>query len=138
MKHLVVKANTNATWEGIDVVIVELDEKNVNTILTLQRLTQQFASQKELEGMFFDNITFSFNGQEFKNDDNDRFADLTSFTIVDDLNEDEFSDPETHIDLFEINLNKQGFTLRAQGEYTGDEFFSARVDYIEFANALKK
>lgn len=138
MKHLVVKANTNATFEGIDVVILELDEEAVNTILTMQRLTQEFASQKELDSMFFNNISFSFYGHNFKNDDNDRFDDLTTFVIVDDLDEDDFSDPETCLDHYEINLNKQGFILQAMGEYTGDEFFSARVDYAEFIDALNK
>lgn len=138
MKHLVIKAHTNADFEGIDVVILELVNEVIEAIETLKRNTLEFASKKELQSLSFNETSFFFYGHAFKNIDSDTFKVPDSFAIVDNLNEDEFTDPETHLDCYEITLDRTGFQLKAWGKYTGDEFYSDHVDYTEFAEALKK
>jgi hypothetical protein len=125
MKTLVVKAYTNSEWDSVDVVLFELDKESIDW---LKELREKVELVKGISG--FNCLSIFSYGAEFLQDESGVYEDIENgFILEDDVDENNFSEPETHFDTDTIGLRGYGFFFKCYGKHTGEEFWSETIGW---------
>jgi hypothetical protein len=129
MKHLVIKAHTNSEWDSVSSALVKLDDDSISELRKIRNAVENFNT----DGLSFNRASFFFYGVDFKISDSGQYDEIENgFTIVEDLDLSDYSDPESVLDSTLIEADKDGFKFTTFGKHTGEEFDSATVSFEEF------
>lgn len=129
MKHLIIKAHTNSEWDSVSSALVKLDDDSISELRKIRNAVENFNT----DGLSFNRASFFFYGVDFKVSDSGQYCGMeTSFTIVEDLDMSDYSDPESDLDCCTIDVDKDSFKFTTFGKHTGEEFYSETVSFEEF------
>ena len=129
MKHLIIKAHTNSEWDSVSSALVELNDDSISELRKIRNAVENFNT----DGLSFHRASFFFGGVDFKISDSGEYDEMEScFTVVEDLDLSDYTDPESPLDSATIEVNKSGFKFTAFGKHTGEEFYSETVSFEDF------
>jgi hypothetical protein len=129
MKHLIIKAHTNSEWDDVSSALVELDDDSISELRKIRNAVENFNT----DGLSFNKASFFFYGVDFKISESGQYDEIENgFTIVEDLDLSDYSNPESDLDCCMIHVDKDSFNFTAYGKHTGEEFYSETVSFEEF------
>jgi hypothetical protein len=129
MKHLIIKAHTNSEWDNVSSALLELDDDSISELRKIRNAVENFNT----DGLSFNRASFFFYGVDFKISDSGQYDEIENgFTIVEDLDMSDYSNPESDLDCCTIHVDKDSFNFTAYGKHTGEEFYSETVSFEEF------
>ena len=129
MKHLIIKAHTNSERDSVSSALVELDDDSISELRKIRNAVENFNT----DGLSFNRASFFFYGVDFKISDSGQYDEIENgFTIVEDLDLSDYSNPESDLDCCTIDVDKDSFKFTTYGKHTGEEFYSETVSFEEF------
>jgi hypothetical protein len=109
--------------------LVELDDDSISELRKIRNAVENFNT----DGLSFNRASFFFYGVDFKISDSGQYDEIENgFTIVEDLDLSDYSNPESDLDCCTIDVDKDSFKFTTYGKHTGEEFYSETVSFEEF------
>lgn len=134
-KVLVVGAFTNSEWDSVDVALVNLTDDLIDMVKEVKGIIDGFPKDFDFYSLskFYADFELMIDNEGGLNDlVSEEFIIGEGFIIgeVDvDVNLDNLSIPENAIDTQQIIFTRDGFSFKAYGKHTSEEFWTNELPY---------